>query len=50
MTPEEEIVVLRSIVRRAKSTTWWARLSFPTHPKYWNAEEREVLARVFGRR
>jgi hypothetical protein len=41
--------VLASILRRAKAPMWWARLSYPENPKFWNADERRVLADVFGR-
>ena len=44
MTDEE---VLRSILRRVNAPMWWARLSYPTNPKFWNEDERRVLAEVW---
>lgn len=47
MTPEQEVVVLRSILKRARSATWWARLSFPDGLRgtknFWTPEESEIL-------
>lgn len=41
---EADAEVLASILRKVKSPMWWARLSYPTNPKFWNADERRVLA------
>lgn len=48
MTESEEIEILRSIVKRTKVITWWARLSYPRNPKYWTPEETQVLLRCQG--
>lgn len=47
MTPEQEVVILRSILKRVQSAMWWARLSFPDglrgHKNFWTVEESEIL-------
>lgn len=47
MTPEREVVVLRSILKRCLSPMWWARLSFPDglrgQKNFWTDEESEIL-------
>lgn len=43
---QEEIKILRSILKRVESSmSWWARLDCNTReaPKYWNEDEIKVL-------
>lgn len=47
MTDEE---ILKTILKRAKSPMWWARLSYINNEKFWNEDERRVLRSVFGDR
>ncbi len=47
MTSEQEVIILRSILKRARSAHWWARLSFPDglrgQKNFWTEEEAQVL-------
>lgn len=40
----DDAATLAAILRKVKAPMWWARLSYPTNPKFWNADERRVLA------
>lgn len=44
---EAELALLRSIVKRLKSPTWWARLSYPDS-RYWTDEEQKALRAVLA--
>lgn len=41
---DEEI--MRAIIKRVRSPMWWARLSYPNDPRFWNDDERRVLGSI----
>lgn len=52
MTDSADLATLQGILKRSTSPMWWARLSYPENPAFWNADERRVLAEagLSGRR
>lgn len=47
MTEDEQ--VLRGIILKARSPTWWARLSYP-EGEWWSADESRLLLEIYAGR